>query len=51
MRSHVRTVIVLALAVALLALFLHNVDLWGVAGRDRRTRGPNGWRCRWRRCS
>ena len=30
MRSHVRTIVVLALAVALVALFLHNVDLWGV---------------------
>jgi len=32
MRSHVRTVVVLSLAVALLALFLHNVDLRGVIG-------------------
>ena len=30
MRSHVRTIVVLALAVALVALFLRNVDLWGV---------------------
>src|SRR5258707_76139 len=30
MRSHVRTMIVLAVAVALIALFLHNVDLWRV---------------------
>jgi uncharacterized protein (TIRG00374 family) len=30
MRSHVRTIIVLAVAVALIALFLHNVDLWRV---------------------
>jgi uncharacterized protein (TIRG00374 family) len=30
MRSHVRTVVVLAVAVALVALFLHNVDLWRV---------------------
>src|SRR4030095_8743164 len=30
MRSHVRTIIVLAVAVALIALFLNNVDLWRV---------------------
>src|SRR6185503_19313902 len=30
MRSHLRTIIVLAVAVALVALFLHNVDLWRV---------------------
>ena len=30
MRSHLRTIIVLAVAVALIALFLHNVDLWRV---------------------
>jgi uncharacterized protein (TIRG00374 family) len=30
MRSHVRTLIVLAVAVALVALFLRNVDLWSV---------------------
>jgi uncharacterized protein (TIRG00374 family) len=38
MRSHFRTVIVLALAVLLVALFLHNVDLWGVAGHILRAR-------------
>src|ERR1700687_388255 len=32
MRSHLRTIVVLALAFALLALFLHNVDLRGVVG-------------------
>ena len=32
MRSHLRTIVVLALAAGLLALFLHNVDLWRVAG-------------------
>src|ERR1700688_4375276 len=32
MRSHLRTIVVLALALALLALFLHNVDLRGVVG-------------------
>ena len=32
MRSHLRTIVVLALALALLALFLHNVDLRGVMG-------------------
>src|SRR5262249_5797676 len=31
MRSHVRNVIVLAVAVALVGLFLRNVDLWRVA--------------------
>jgi len=31
MRSHLRTVAVLAVAAALVGLFLHNVDLWGVA--------------------
>ncbi len=31
MRSHIRTIVVLALAAGLVALFLHNVDLWGVA--------------------
>ena len=30
MRTHLRTIVVLAAAVALVALFLHNVDLWGV---------------------
>ena len=29
MRSHLRAVVVVVLAAALLALFLHNVDLWG----------------------
>ena len=29
MRSHVRTAVVVLLAAGLLALFLHNVDLWG----------------------
>src|SRR5436190_34255 len=38
MRSHVRTVIVLALAAGLVALFLHNVDLWGVASNIARAR-------------
>src|SRR5437870_3140265 len=32
MRSHVRTMLIVALAVALLALFLHNVDVRRVAG-------------------
>ena len=35
MRSHLRTIVVLALAVGLLALFLPNVDLRGVRARDR----------------
>src|SRR5438105_6151541 len=30
MKSHVRTIIVLAVAAGLVALFLHNVDLWRV---------------------
>jgi glycosyltransferase 2 family protein len=30
MRSHLRTILVLAIAAALIALFLHNVDLWRV---------------------
>ena len=32
MRRHIRTLVVLALAAGLLALFLHNVDLWRVLG-------------------
>jgi uncharacterized membrane protein YbhN (UPF0104 family) len=38
MRSHVRTIVVLALAAGLVALFLHNVDLWGVATNIARAR-------------
>src|SRR5204863_7125697 len=38
MRSHLRTIVVLALAAGLLALFLHNVDLWRVAGDIARAR-------------
>jgi uncharacterized protein (TIRG00374 family) len=38
MRSHVRTIVVLALAAGLVALFLHNVDLWGVAANIVRAR-------------
>lgn len=30
MRSHIRTILVLAAGAALIALFLHDVDLWGV---------------------
>ena len=41
MRSHFRTIVVLALAAGLLALFLHNVDLWGVASAIARARA--GW--------
>ena len=41
MRSHFRTIVVLALAVGLLALFLHNVDLRRVAGNIARARP--GW--------
>ena len=35
MRSHVRTILVLAVAALLLVLFLHNVDLRGVVSADR----------------
>ena len=38
MRSHFRTIAVLALAVVLMALFLHNVDLRGVVGQIVRAR-------------
>jgi uncharacterized protein (TIRG00374 family) len=38
MRSHLRTIIVLALAAALIAIFLHNVDLRGVVGAILRAR-------------
>jgi hypothetical protein len=38
MRSHFRTIVVLALAAGLLALFLHNVDLWRVADDIARAR-------------
>jgi uncharacterized protein (TIRG00374 family) len=38
MRSHVRTIVVLGVAVALVALFLHNVDLWGVLNAIARAR-------------
>jgi hypothetical protein len=38
MRSHVRTIIVLAVAVVLVALFLHNVDLWRVGTAIARAR-------------
>ena len=38
MRSHLRTIIVLTIAAGLLALFLHNVDLWRVVGAISRAR-------------
>jgi uncharacterized protein (TIRG00374 family) len=38
MRSHVRTIVVLAIAVGLVALFLHNVDLWRVGAEIVRAR-------------
>ena len=38
MRSHVRTIVVLAIALALVALFLHNVNLWGVLSAIARAR-------------
>ena len=38
MRSHLRTIVVLALALALLAVFLYNVDVRGVAGEIIRAR-------------
>jgi uncharacterized protein (TIRG00374 family) len=40
-RSHYRTIIALTLAAGLLALFLHNVDLWRVAADI--TRARPGW--------
>ena len=38
MRSHVRTIVVLAVALALIALFLYNVNLWGVLTAIARAR-------------
>ena len=38
MRSHVRTIVVLAVALALVALFLSNVNLWGVLAAIARAR-------------
>jgi hypothetical protein len=38
MRSHVRTIVVLAVAFALIALFLYNVNLWGVLTAIARAR-------------
>jgi len=38
MRSHLRTIVVLAVAAGLLALFLDNVNLWGVAVEIARAR-------------
>src|SRR4051794_30418875 len=38
MRSRVRTIVVLAIAAALVALFLYNVDLWGVLAAIGRAR-------------
>jgi uncharacterized protein (TIRG00374 family) len=38
MRAHARTIIVVALAAALVVLFLHNVDLWGVGAAIVRAR-------------
>lgn len=38
MRSHVRAIVVLTLLAGLLALFLHNVDLWRVAAHIVRAR-------------
>ena len=38
MRSHVRTILVLTVAVALIALFLYNVNLWGVLAAIGRAR-------------
>jgi glycosyltransferase 2 family protein len=38
MRSHVRTIVVLAVALALIALFLSNVNLWGVLAAITRAR-------------
>jgi hypothetical protein len=41
MRSHVRTIVVLAVALALIALFLYNVNFWGVLAAIRRAH--RGW--------
>src|SRR3954452_653498 len=41
MRSHVRTIVVLAVALTLIALFLYNVNLWGVLAAIARARP--GW--------
>jgi uncharacterized protein (TIRG00374 family) len=41
MRSHVRTIVVLAIALALIGLFLYNVNLWGVLSAI--TRARPGW--------
>jgi uncharacterized protein (TIRG00374 family) len=38
MRSHARTVVVLAIALALVGLFLYNVNLWGVLSAIARAR-------------
>jgi uncharacterized protein (TIRG00374 family) len=38
MRSHVRTIVVLAIALALIALFFYNVNLWGVLAAITRAR-------------
>lgn len=38
MRSHVRTIVVLAVALGLVALFLYNVNLWGVLSAIARAR-------------
>src|SRR5260221_13104903 len=38
MRSHVRTIVVLAVALALITLFLYNVNLWGVLAAISRAR-------------
>src|SRR6185437_12199416 len=40
MRSHFRTIAVLAVAAALVVVFLHNVDLWGVVREIARARLP-----------
>jgi len=41
MRSHVRTIVVLAIALALIGLFMYNVNLWGVLSAI--TRARPGW--------
>jgi glycosyltransferase 2 family protein len=41
MRSHARTIVVLAIALALIGLFLYNVNLWGVLSAIARARP--GW--------
>ena len=51
MRSHIRTVVVLALAACLVVRVSSQRRSAGRGARQSCTRGRRGWRCRWRRCS